>query len=80
MIEATSPVPARSRTVKPQLTDPLFRVGVVPFIPWCEIQDALPVADGWHYFIRNSYNPWASGWMTEDDVVAEVTKAKKGVL
>jgi hypothetical protein len=56
---------------------PLFKDGKVPAVPHCEIQGMERRSDGLWYFIRNNYNPWASGWMSEDRIVHEVTKAQR---
>jgi hypothetical protein len=60
------------------MTEPIFELGKVPFLPHCEIQSREYKKDGkWYYAIRNNYNPYGSGVADEDWVIQQVEKAKK---
>lgn len=51
---------------------PLFRLGQVPNVPHCYIQCArYDAGKGWLYFVENRYNSYASGWISEDDLIQE---------
>lgn len=58
--------------------EPLFKLGKVPALEHCEIQQIEKQKDGkYRYAIRNNYNPWGSGWADEDWIVEQISKAQK---
>ncbi len=58
-------------------TDPIFNLGRVPYIPHCEIQQREFRDREWHYFIQNNYSPIASGWITEDRLMEQISDNKR---
>jgi hypothetical protein len=50
---------------------PIFDLGVLPNIPHCKIIDRKynNRKNNWTYFISNSYNIYASGWIDEDSII-----------
>lgn len=52
--------------------DPLFKIGKVPKIPHCLIQDMHYDGREWNYYIYNQYNSYASGWATEDKLIQQI--------
>jgi hypothetical protein len=59
---------------KEQPTTPIFEIGKVPCLSHCEIQIREHRSDGWYYFVRNNYNPWGSGWVSENQIINEIYK------
>lgn len=60
--------------------DPLFQKGKLPIeeLSHCSIQEIKPMENGgYKYFIFNSYNSYASGWLTEDELIERIEIARK---
>jgi hypothetical protein len=53
-------------------TDPIFQIGMVPRMPWCDIQKVEMALNGrWDYFI-NDPTFHCSGWVSEDRLIEEI--------
>lgn len=58
--------------------EPLFQIGVVPVMTYCEIQEIRPSSNGgWRYFIYNKKHTYSTGWITEDELIKKISLEKK---
>jgi len=59
--------------------DPLFSKGSLPVdeLKHIVIQNIKEVENGnYMYFIHNLYNPYTSGWISEDNLIEKINKSK----
>jgi hypothetical protein len=68
-----------TNTTHSAAVQPIFNKGKVPKLEHCEIQDMRydQAERQWKYFIRNNYNPWGSGWGTEDFIIQQIKEHGK---
>lgn len=52
----------------------IFEIGHVPKLPYWDIQKKEYRDGKWYYAIRNTYNPWGSGWADEDYIIEQINK------
>ena len=58
--------------------EPLFEIGTVPVMGYCEIQEIRPRrTGGWRYFVYNKKHTYSTGWMTEDELIRRIEQEKK---
>jgi hypothetical protein len=60
--------------------DPLFSTGPLPTteLSHCIIQSIQEIDDNnYSYFIHNTYNPYSSGWITEDELIKKIIIEKE---
>lgn len=79
LIEGDVKLPTEEEIVHSKV-DPLFMVGVVPVMEYCEIQEIRPKrSGGWKYFVYNKKHTYSTGWVSEDELIKKISLEKEKI-